>query len=56
MTSPTACGARFSARPTPQSLQNLVEPSWKEPIWAEAPKLSAVGKEEICSLPGLAKE
>ena len=28
MISPTACGALFSARPTPQSLQNLVEPWW----------------------------
>ena len=26
--SPTACGALFSARTTPQPSQNLVEPSW----------------------------
>ena len=63
--SPTACGAFFSARTTPQPSQNrvepwwnprgiLVEPSWNlssgspqtnpEPIWAETPKLSAVGE------------
>ena len=28
MISPTACGAVFSARTTPQSSQNLVEPWW----------------------------
>ena len=56
--SPTACGALFSARTTPEPSQNLVEPWWNpggtlptsgpprttpEPIWAETPKLSAVG-------------
>ena len=36
---PTACGALFSARTTPQPSQNLVEPSWNlggtlvEPSW-----------------------
>ena len=53
--SPTACGALFSTRTTPQPSQNLVEPSWNltsgpprttpEPIWAETPKLSAVGEQ-----------
>ena len=39
MTSPTACGALFSARTTPQSSQNLVELWWNpsgtlvEPSW-----------------------
>ena len=67
MISPTACGALFSARTTPQPSQNLVEPSWNpgeilvepswnltsgpprttpEPIWAETPKLAAVGEKE----------
>ena len=57
MISPTACGALFSARTTPTSRNpggTLVEPSWNltsgpprttpEPIWAETPKLSAVGE------------
>ena len=67
--SPTACGALFSARTTPQPSQNLVEPSWNpgktlvepylraarttpEPIWAETPKLSAVGEKAtvVCPL------
>ena len=39
VTSPTACGALFSARTTPQPSQNLVEPWWSpgrtlvEPSW-----------------------
>ena len=58
MTSPTACGALFSARTTPQPSQNLAEPS-RNPgktfpqglpgpprslSGAETPKLSAVGE------------
>ena len=54
--SPTACGALFSARTTPQPSQIRVEPSWNpggtlvepwwnppELIWAETPKLKISG-------------
>ena len=54
MISPTACGALFSARTTPQPSETFVEPSWNlssgpdHPgaylIWAETPKLPAVGE------------